>query len=102
MSWMLARDESFNFRAAYWADLHNLLYKALPPDIVLWGHMFVSFCISNDKGGVSVKCQALQNGQIKEFTGDLLIAADGCNSSIRQSFLPDLKLRFVPMSCYFR
>ncbi|GFP96044.1 rosmarinate synthase [Phtheirospermum japonicum] len=46
---ILTRDEDFNFRAAYWSDLHSLLYKSLPAHIVRWGHMFLSFIISNDK-----------------------------------------------------
>ncbi|CAH1442328.1 unnamed protein product [Lactuca virosa] len=55
ISRVLTRDESFNFRAAYWSDLH---------------------------------------GKMIEIVGDLLVAADGCMSSIRQTFLPDLKLRY--------
>ncbi|KAL2525490.1 FAD/NAD(P)-binding oxidoreductase family protein [Abeliophyllum distichum] len=94
ISWMLTRDENFNFRAAYWADLHSLLYKALPPEIVLWGNLFVSFSISDDKSFVKVRTKVLQTGDTIDIVGDLLIAADGCLSSIRQSFLPDLKLRY--------
>ncbi|GLT60917.1 hypothetical protein SLA2020_336570 [Shorea laevis] len=30
VSWTLTRDEKFNFRAALWADLHGLLFNALP------------------------------------------------------------------------
>lgn len=92
---MLTRDENFNFRAAYWSDLHSLLYKALPLEIVRWGHTFLSFCISDDKTCVKVKSKTFQTGDIIDIVGDLLVAADGCLSSIRQSFFPDLKLRFV-------
>ncbi|KAL2548342.1 FAD/NAD(P)-binding oxidoreductase family protein [Forsythia ovata] len=94
ISWTLTRDENFNFRAAYWADLHSLLYKALPPEIVLWGNLFVSFSISDDKSFVKVRTKVLQTGDTIDIGGDLLIAADGCLSSIRKSFLPDLKLRY--------
>ncbi|XP_076899056.1 uncharacterized protein LOC143552806 [Bidens hawaiensis] len=90
----LTRDESFNFRAAYWSDLHNLLYNALPPDIFLWGHVFQSFRVSDDNKSVIVQCKVAQSGKMVEFAGDLLVAADGCLSSIRQAFLPDLKLRY--------
>ncbi|GKC76527.1 6-hydroxynicotinate 3-monooxygenase-like protein [Tanacetum coccineum] len=62
---MLTRDENFNFRAAYWSDLHRLLYMPYTSANIAPGEM----------------C-------------DLLVAADGCLSSIRQTFLPDLKLRF--------
>lgn len=92
----LTRDESFNFRAAHWADLHGLLYKALPPNVILWGHLFLSFdTANNDKGSVIIKAKVLKTGEVIEIVGDLLVAADGCLSSIRQRYLPDFKLRFV-------
>ncbi|PON57936.1 FAD/NAD(P)-binding domain containing protein [Parasponia andersonii] len=94
VSWTLTRDEEFNFRAAYWADLHGLLYKALSPHIFLWGHHLLSFSISSDKKSVKVKARVVQTGETLEIVGDLLVAADGCLSSIRGSFLPDLKLRY--------
>ncbi|KAH7841166.1 hypothetical protein Vadar_026539 [Vaccinium darrowii] len=94
MNWTLTRDENFNFRAAHWADLHSLLYNGLPPNIFLWGHLYLSFCVSNDKSNVRLKAKILQTGEIIEIVGELLIAADGCLSSIRRNFLPELKLRY--------
>ncbi|XVF88171.1 hypothetical protein PTKIN_Ptkin19aG0028900 [Pterospermum kingtungense] len=94
VSWTLTRDEEFNFRAAHWADLHGLLYKALPPDIFFWGHQFISFSISEDKASVKVKAKIVQNDEVIEIDGNLLVAADGCLSLIRQTFLPDVKLRY--------
>nr|DAD27048.1 TPA_asm: hypothetical protein HUJ06_028516 [Nelumbo nucifera] len=61
--------------------------------MVLWGYLFLSFCISDDNASVKVTARVLQIGEIIEMVGDLLIAADGCLSKIRQSFLPYLKLR---------
>ncbi|XP_009614077.1 uncharacterized protein [Nicotiana tomentosiformis] len=90
----LARDEHFNFRAAYWADLYSLLYGALPLDIVFWGYLFLSFSMYDDKSKVRVETKVLQTGITIDIVADLLIAADGCLSSIRQSFLPGLKLRY--------
>jgi len=91
----LTRDESFNFRAAHWADLHGLLYNALPPNVFLWGHLFLSVHVADDKGSVIVKAKVLETGKIIEIVGDFLVAADGCLSSLRQKYLPDFKLRFV-------
>ncbi|KAF3669690.1 putative V-type proton ATPase 21 kDa proteolipid subunit-like [Capsicum annuum] len=82
----LTRDENFNFRAAYWADLHKLLYGALPVDIVLWGYFFLSFSMYDDKSKVKVEAKDLEMGVTVDIVADLLIAADGCLSSIRQSF----------------
>ena len=91
----LTRDESFNFRAAHWADLHGLLYTALPSDIFLWGHLFLSVHVVDGKGSVIVKAKVIETGKVVEIAGDLLVAADGCLSSIRQKYLPDFKLRLV-------
>lgn len=89
----LTRDENFNFRAVHWADLHSMLYKGLPSGLILWGHQFISFQTSKDKSTVGVKCRVAETGEIVEIEVDLLVAADGCLSAIRQNFLPNLKLR---------
>ncbi|KAJ0032061.1 hypothetical protein Pint_12714 [Pistacia integerrima] len=94
VNWVLTRDENLNFRVAHWTDLHALLYNTLPREIFLWGHQYISFCISEDKTSVKVKAKDLQTNEIIEVEGDLLVAADGARSSIRQSFLPDTKLRY--------
>ncbi|KAI8568985.1 hypothetical protein RHMOL_Rhmol02G0243800 [Rhododendron molle] len=94
INWTLTRDENFSFRAAHWVDLHSLLYSALPPHIFLWGQLYLSFCVSNDKSNVKLKTKILQTGEIIEIVGELLIAADGCLSSIRRNFLPESKLRY--------
>ncbi|XP_022131857.1 uncharacterized protein LOC111004901 [Momordica charantia] len=91
---ILTKDENFNFRAAHWADLHGLLHNELPPDIFLWGHHFLSFCTSEDKASVKIAAKVLQTDEIVEIFGDLLVGADGCLSSVLQTFLPNLKLRY--------
>ncbi|KQK17814.1 uncharacterized protein LOC100839355 [Brachypodium distachyon] len=95
----LTRDEGFNFRAAHWGDLHRRLHEALPAAVtVLWGHQFLSFEVSDDDDddnrGVVATTRVLGTGETVEVAGDLLVAADGCASSIRRHFLPDLKLRY--------
>ncbi|EEF48311.1 6-hydroxynicotinate 3-monooxygenase isoform X1 [Ricinus communis] len=91
---ILTRDENFNFRTAHWADLHGLLYNDLPPEIFLWGYLCFSFCNSEGKTSVNVKAKCLQTDEIIELNGDLLVAADGGQSTIRRILLPDLKLRY--------
>ncbi|KAK2399042.1 hypothetical protein P8452_06351 [Trifolium repens] len=97
---ILTRDENLNFRAAHWADLHGVLYNALPKQVFLWGHLFISFHVPNEKGSVIIKAKVLQTGEIIEIVGDLLVAADGCLSSIRQKYLPDFKLRYSGYSAW--
>ncbi|XP_030543121.1 aurachin C monooxygenase/isomerase-like [Rhodamnia argentea] len=91
---ILTRDENFNHGAAHWATLHDHLFSALPPQIFLWGHLFLSFSVSNDTRSVKIKAQVLDTGENTEVDGDLLVAADGCLSLIRNHFLPDVKLRY--------
>lgn len=98
----LARDEDFKFRAAHWGDLHRRLHEELPPAVtVLWGHQFLSFEAPDDTRGVVATARVLRTGGTVEATGDLLIAADGSTSSVRRSFLPDLKLRFSCLRVWF-
>ncbi|XP_042515130.1 6-hydroxynicotinate 3-monooxygenase isoform X1 [Macadamia integrifolia] len=94
ISWTLTRDDNFNFRAAHWVHLHGLLYRALPSHIVLWGHYFLSFSNSDDKSFVKVTAKVLHTEDTIEIVADLLIAADGSRSKIRQTFLPSIKLRY--------
>ncbi|KAL1202249.1 Zeaxanthin epoxidase [Cardamine amara subsp. amara] len=91
---ILTRDENFDFRAAYWADIHSLLYNALPQTMFLWGHKFLSFTMSQDESTVKVQTLVMETQETVEIQGDLLVAADGCLSSIRKTFLPDFKLRY--------
>ncbi|XP_039142464.1 LOW QUALITY PROTEIN: aurachin C monooxygenase/isomerase-like [Dioscorea cayenensis subsp. rotundata] len=100
ISWDLAKDENFGFRAAHWADLHKIIYKALPANIILCGHQFISFEVSDDKAAVKVKSQLFETGDMVEIVGDLLVAADGCLSSIRRHFFPDFKLRYSGYSAW--
>ncbi|XP_038885622.1 2,6-dihydroxypyridine 3-monooxygenase-like isoform X2 [Benincasa hispida] len=91
---ILTRDENFNFRAALWADLHGLLYNELPSEIFLWGHQFLSFSKSEDKASMKITARVLQTDEIIEIVADLLVGADGCLSSVLQTFLPNFKLRY--------
>lgn len=89
------RDDDFGFQAAHWTDLHGLLFRALLPHVLLWGHQFLSFQTSHDKSFVKVDAKNVKTDEIVTITGHLLVAADGCLSSIRQHFLPNIKLRSI-------
>ncbi|CAN6456218.1 unnamed protein product [Victoria cruziana] len=90
----IARDEKFNFRAAYWNDLHGLLYNALPKGTVFWGHQFLAYQPAHDNSSVKVQARIVESGNTVEIVGDLLVAADGSMSIIRHLLLPDCKLRY--------
>ncbi|KAL5224694.1 hypothetical protein ABZP36_011333 [Zizania latifolia] len=103
----LTRDEGFNFHAAHWGDLHRRLHEALPAAVtVLWGHQFLSFEApdgdgdGDDERGVVATARVLRTGETVEVAGDLLVAADGCTSSIRRHFLPGLNLRYSGYSAW--
>ncbi|KAH9799268.1 hypothetical protein WN943_000390 [Citrus x changshan-huyou] len=95
ISWVIGREEGAKYLTAYWADLHGLIYNTLPPEIFLWGHQYLSFCISEDKLTVKVRAKDLETDEIIEIVGDLLVGADGILSSIGRSILPDFKLRYT-------
>jgi 2-polyprenyl-6-methoxyphenol hydroxylase-like FAD-dependent oxidoreductase len=71
------------------------LYKELSPGLILWGHQFISFETSKGKSTVKIKCGVAATGDVVEMEVNLLVAADGCLSAIRQNFLPNLKLRYA-------
>ncbi|KAL1532445.1 hypothetical protein AAHA92_32455 [Salvia divinorum] len=51
---------------------------------------------SDDKTFVSVQAEGLQTNETVAIVSDLLVEADGCLSSIRETFLLDLKVTERP------
>ncbi|XP_078432323.1 FAD/NAD(P)-binding oxidoreductase family protein [Wolffia australiana] len=90
----LSRDDDFGFRAAYWADLFSSLLGALPAENILWAHHFLRCHPSDGTSTVKIDARCLRTGVTLEISGDLLVAADGCLSSVRRQFLPNFKLRY--------
>lgn len=90
----LAVNPLHNCKAMHWSDLHKILYDALPTGIVRWANEVIAF--QEIENGSKVKVLVRQDGNTTplEFQGDLLVAADGCNSRIRSYFLPDDKRRY--------
>ncbi|MQM17933.1 hypothetical protein Taro_050915 [Colocasia esculenta] len=99
-SWILARDGDFGFRAAHWADVYSLLHGALPSGIILWGHQFLRSRTPDDATSVRIEARDLNTGETVEITGNLLVAADGCLSTVRRQFLPEFKLRYSGYSAW--
>ncbi|KAJ6804378.1 uncharacterized protein M6B38_182940 [Iris pallida] len=100
---MLRRDSSDDFishRSVHWTDLHSVIRRALPSDVVLWGHRFLSLRTSDGGGSVRVETKNLRTDETVEFEGDLLVAADGSMSAIRQHFLPNHKMRYSGYSAW--
>jgi salicylate hydroxylase len=65
-----------------WSRLQSILASVLPPDIIHLNHRCVA--IEQHKSGVKAH---FENGESVE--SDLLIAADGINSAVRQSLIGD-------------
>ena len=82
-----------------------MLYHALPEGTVRWGHEVLSFQQKITAAGrhrVYVTVRSSKTGEdnssseyVQEIEGDLLIAADGAMSQVRQTFLPLEKRRSV-------
>ncbi|KAF9414848.1 hypothetical protein BGZ94_000268 [Podila epigama] len=65
-------------------DLHNLLLSRVPKERLHMGAKMLSF--HQDDKGVTIKCA---NG--KSFKGDILVGADGAQSSVRENLYKMLK-----------
>lgn len=94
-------DDFISHRSVHWTDLHSVIRRALPSDVVLWGHKFLSLRTSDGGlGSVRVEAKNLRTDETVEFEGDLLVAADGSMSAIRQHFLPGHKMRYSGYSAW--
>lgn len=89
-----------NNKTLHWSDLHKFLYNALPEGIVRWGHEVVAFEEIKDRKKVKVVVRQIKTGIAIEFEGDLLVAADGCNSRIRGHLLPEERIRYSGYSAW--
>lgn len=89
-----------NTKALHWNDLHKFLYDALPKGIVRWGHEVVAFQEIKDGKKVMVVVRQIETGSTIEVEGDVLVAADGCNSRIRAHFLPEERRRYLGYSAW--
>jgi 2-polyprenyl-6-methoxyphenol hydroxylase-like FAD-dependent oxidoreductase len=75
------------------AALVRLLADALPPGALRLGKRCTS--VEHDGAGVGVR---FADGT--EARGDLLVAADGIRSAVREQVLPGVPLRYSGLTCY--
>ncbi|KAH9760876.1 FAD binding 3 domain-containing protein [Citrus sinensis] len=92
-SWLHQPDLLHNITLPLTIDQSYIQYSA--SGNFFWGHLYLTFCISHDKSTVNVKAKNLKTDEVIYIAGDLLVAADGSRSSVRQTFLPDSKLRYT-------
>ncbi|MCO5585581.1 hypothetical protein L7F22_039516 [Adiantum nelumboides] len=90
----VAKDQSFNYHAAHWSDLHRMLYDSLPGDIVKWDHEVTASEVTADGLHVNVYFKKGGSSTVEMMQANLLIAADGSMSETRRRFLPDEKRRY--------
>jgi 2-polyprenyl-6-methoxyphenol hydroxylase-like FAD-dependent oxidoreductase len=69
---------------ASWNMVYNAMKRHLPPEVVRTGHRFVKF----EQDGTSVRA-FFENGH--EAEADLLIAADGARSTVREQVMPGVR-----------
>ncbi|KAI5065163.1 hypothetical protein GOP47_0019858 [Adiantum capillus-veneris] len=87
----VAKDQSYNYHAAHWSDLHRLLYDSLPGDMVKWDHEVTASEVTADGLHVNVYFKKGGSSTVEVMQANLLIAADGSMSGTRTRFLPDEK-----------
>ncbi|KAH9799293.1 FAD binding 3 domain-containing protein [Citrus sinensis] len=92
-SWLHQPDLLHNITLPLTIDQSYIQYSA--SGNFFWGHLYLTFCISHDKSTVNVKAKNLKTDEVIDIAGDLLVAADESRSSVRQTFLPDSKLRYT-------
>lgn len=73
--------------AIHRATLHAILLDALPPATVCWGKACAGFTEEGERVTVHLADGARD-------TADLVVAADGIHSTIRNQILPNLRLRY--------
>ena len=78
------------FCSLHWSDLHGMLCEQLPAGTVSFSHSVVGFQQHGDQVKIIVEQHAgTQQDRQFEVTADLLVAADGSNSSVRQLLYPE-------------
>ncbi|KAK9808380.1 hypothetical protein WJX73_008898 [Symbiochloris irregularis] len=92
----LVENWEHHHRSMLWSDLHKMLLKSLPQDILHFGHEVIGIDDQCESGG-KVKVTAVSGGQRKEFVCSAVVAADGINSFARRQFVCEDKKRYSGM-----
>jgi 2-polyprenyl-6-methoxyphenol hydroxylase-like FAD-dependent oxidoreductase len=75
------------------AALVRVLAEALPPGALRFGHR----CTGVEPDGAGVAARFTGGAQAR---GDLLVAADGIRSAVREQVFPGVPLRYSGLTCY--
>ncbi|KAK9863259.1 hypothetical protein WJX84_003540 [Apatococcus fuscideae] len=87
-----------NHVSLHWSDLHRMLYDALPTGIVKQAHSITAFQQHTNRVRVTVEQRADSSLPATfEVEADLLVAADGANSTVRKLLRPDDRRRYSGM-----
>ena len=75
----------------HWSDLHRMLFDSLSDlkGCIRMGHRVIAYTQSGSS--VTVRVQKLEGDggqETVEFTADVVIAADGSNSTVRRQMFP--------------
>ena len=98
-AWIDVASNSCPNYSFHWSDLHRMLFNSLPEGTVRFSHKVVAY----NRSGDSLLITAEASGEPSstrdvKFTADLLVAADGSNSTIRRLMYPEDKRRFASLT----
>ena len=90
----LVENWAHNHRSMLWSDLHGMLLRLLPPEVLSFLHDVQKIQSAGDRVTVTAVERGRGGGMHKrEFECDVVIAADGVNSFIRRQLVPNDKKR---------
>ena len=88
----LVVNDGIKITSIHRAKLQSILYESLPENTVFLGHDFRSYSSDNLKVNIKFEQQNIE--------ADILIAADGIHSKVRQQIFPNSTTRYSGQTCW--
>ena len=88
----LVVNDGIKITSIHRAKLQSILYESLPEKTVFLGHNFRSYSTDNQKVNIQFEQQNIE--------ADILLAADGIHSKVRQQIFPNAATRYSGQTCW--